>query len=65
MQLYGQGQYVRASESFQKALAIDREILPEGHPDTANGYNNLAESLTAQGKAAEAEAMHRPPWPSA
>ena len=59
VQLYGQGQYARASELLQEALAIDREILGEGHPEIANNYNNLAETLRAQGKQAEAEDMHR------
>ena len=41
------------------ALAIHLKALPEGHPDIANSYNNLAVTLSAQGKAAEAEAMYR------
>ena len=35
------------------------KALGEGHPDTATSYNNLAVTLRAQGKYAEAEAMHR------
>ncbi len=58
-QLYGQGQYARASATFQEALPIDREILGEGHPETANSYNDLAVALSTQGKLAESEAMHR------
>ena len=58
-ELYGQGQYAQASELFQKTLAIRREILGEDHPDTATSYNNLAVTLQAQGKYAEAEAMLR------
>jgi tetratricopeptide (TPR) repeat protein len=58
-QFYGQGQYARASEAFQEALAIGREILPEGHPSIGESYNNLAETLRDQMKHAEAEAMHR------
>ena len=58
-QLYVQGQYARASEAFQEALAIGREILPEGHPSIGESYNNLAETLRDQMKSAEAEAMHR------
>jgi Tfp pilus assembly protein PilF len=56
---YGQGQYARASERFQKAITILREILSEGHPDTADCYSNLAATLRGQGKYSEAEAMHR------
>ena len=58
-QLHGQGQYSRASEPLQEALAIDREILGEGHSETATNYIDLADTLWAQGKLAEAEAMHR------
>ena len=46
-------------EPLQEALAIYREILGDGHLETAIGYNNLAVTLAAQGKPAEAEAMHR------
>ena len=35
------------------------KALGEDHPDTATSYNNLASTLRAQGKYAEAEAMHR------
>ena len=58
-QLYGQGQYARIAELRQQILATDREILGEGHPLTAGSYNNLAVTLHAQGKYAEAEAVHR------
>ena len=43
----------------RRALAIRLKALGEEHPDTATSYNNLAETLRAQGKYAEAEAMHR------
>jgi tetratricopeptide (TPR) repeat protein len=58
-QLYGQGQYAQAAESFQKILTIDQEILGDGHPETADCYNNLAVNLADQGRPVEAEAMHR------
>src|SRR5262245_60197812 len=58
-QLYARGQYAEAALLFQEALTIRRDILGEGHPDTATSYNNLANILHAQGKPAEAEAMHR------
>ena len=44
---------------LRHALAITLEALGEGHPDTATSYNNVAATLLAQGKPAEAEAMHR------
>ena len=43
----------------RRALAIMLKALGEDHPDTATSYNNLALTLYAQGKYAEAEAMHR------
>ncbi len=43
----------------RRALAIKLKVLGEGHPSTANSYNNLAATLGQQGKYAEAEAMHR------
>ena len=44
---------------LRRALAIKLKALGEDHPDTATSYNNLAAALLAQGKQAEAEAMHR------
>ena len=44
---------------LRHALAITLEALGEGHPETATSYNNVAATLAAQGKHAEAEAMHR------
>ena len=34
-------------------------MLGEDHPETAQGYNNLASNLHAQGKYAEAEPLFR------
>src|SRR5262249_10568730 len=39
--LYGKSEYARASELLRKSLAIDREVLGEGHPGTANSYADL------------------------
>ena len=58
-QLYGRGEYAEAAILCQEALSIRRDILGEGHPETAASYINLAQALRAQGKYAEAEAMHR------
>src|SRR5262249_4983808 len=38
---------------------IRRKVLGEEHPDTADGYNNLALILNAQGKYREAEIFFR------
>jgi CHAT domain-containing protein len=43
----------------RRALAIRLKALGADHPDTAQSYNNLAETLRDQGKHAEAEAMFR------
>ena len=43
----------------RRALAIRLKALGEDHPNTATSYNNLAATLSAQGKYAEAEAMYR------
>src|SRR5271157_3510210 len=58
-QLYARGQYTEAALLFQEDLSIRRDILGEGHPDTATSYNNLAATIRAQGKYAVAEAMNR------
>jgi tetratricopeptide (TPR) repeat protein len=39
---------------LRRVLAIRLKALGEGHPDTAMSYNNLADTLRAQGKYAEA-----------
>ena len=58
-QLYGRGEYAEAAILCQEDLSIRRDILGEGHPETAASYINLAQALSAQGKYAEAEVMHR------
>ncbi len=58
-QLYASGRYADAALLGQEGLTIRRDILGEGHPDTATGFNNLAVILQAQARYAEAEAMHR------
>ncbi len=48
--LDAQGKYAQAQPLFEKALEIRRRLLTDEHPDTANGYNNLASNLNAQAK---------------
>src|SRR5271157_3824026 len=58
-QLYARGQYAEAALLFREDLSIRRDILGEDHPNTAQSYNHLAETLLDEGKSAEAEAMLR------
>jgi tetratricopeptide (TPR) repeat protein len=53
------GRSREAEKPLRQALAILLEVHGEQHPDTANGYNNLAYCLTAQGKPNEALSLHR------
>ncbi|MDL2321416.1 tetratricopeptide repeat protein [Desulfosarcina sp. OttesenSCG-928-B08] len=51
-----QGNYDKALEGFQKALAIREKVLRPDHPDTATSYNNVAmmyEKMGEYGKALE------------
>ncbi|MGO9465961.1 MAG: tetratricopeptide repeat protein [Isosphaeraceae bacterium] len=57
--LVAQGKYAQAQPLFEKALEIRRRLFTDDHPDTADDYNNVANSLNAQGKYAEAEALWR------
>jgi tetratricopeptide (TPR) repeat protein len=55
--LVARGRYRQAQPLFEKALAIYRKVLGEGHPHTATSYNNLAYTLKAQGKYAAAQPL--------
>ena len=44
-----QGNYGKALEYNEKALAIREKVLGEAHPDTATTYNNMAAVYRAQG----------------
>jgi CHAT domain-containing protein/tetratricopeptide (TPR) repeat protein len=57
--MYQRGQYPESERLARIVLDVRRRWLGEGHPDTAAGYNNLANTLRAQGKYAEAEALLR------
>ena len=57
--LHSKGRYTEAQPLLDKVLAIDRKVLGEEHPDTAQSYNNVAYNLNAQGKHREAEEGYR------
>jgi tetratricopeptide (TPR) repeat protein len=56
--LNAQGKYAAAQLLYEKALEIQRRLLTDDHPDTANSYNNLAANLNAQGKYAQAQPLY-------
>jgi tetratricopeptide (TPR) repeat protein len=43
---------------YEKGLEISRRLLGEDHPDTANGYNNLAANLESQGEYGRAQRLY-------
>jgi tetratricopeptide (TPR) repeat protein len=43
---------------YEKALELRRRVLSDEHPDTAQSYNNLAATLSAQGKYVEAQPLY-------
>ena len=51
------GDYHRAIEFFEQALAIRREHLGNSHPDVATSLNNLASLYQDQGRYREAEPL--------
>ncbi|MGO9913674.1 MAG: tetratricopeptide repeat protein [Isosphaeraceae bacterium] len=55
--LRSQGNHAQAQALFEKALEIDRRLLADDYPDTANSYTNLAMTLYAQGKYAQTQPL--------
>jgi len=55
--LWAQGKYAQAQPLFEKALEINRRLLTDDHPDTANSYNNVAANLNDRGKYAQAQPL--------
>jgi len=53
------GDYAAGHAQLSSAFGIRRQILGEEHPDTLSSMMNLGNALNDQGKAAEAEQMHR------
>ena len=56
--LADQGKYAQAQPLVEKALEIRRRLLTDDHPETAQGYNNVAVNLYAQGKYAQAQPLY-------
>jgi tetratricopeptide (TPR) repeat protein len=54
MDLLSRGRVRESVKSLQQSVAIRGKALPEGHPDLAGGYANLALCLRELGKHAEA-----------
>ena len=52
--LQDQGKLDEAAPYYEQALAIDKKVYGEEHPDVATGLNNLASLLYGQGKLDEA-----------
>ncbi len=53
-----QGRYAEAEPLYERALAIQEEVLGAEHPDVAVSLNNLAALYYAQGRYAEAEPLY-------
>jgi tetratricopeptide (TPR) repeat protein len=53
------GDYVQAETHYQQALAIQRTLLGEQHPDIATSLNNLAVLYGDTGNYAQAESLSR------
>jgi tetratricopeptide (TPR) repeat protein len=54
-----QSNYARAVQMLEQTLALQVQLLPEGHPDIAGNRANLAEALQRLGRYEAAEAMYR------
>lgn len=53
------GDYAAAAAGFEAALELRRRRLPDGHPDLAEGLNNLGSIYGYVGRYAEAEPLLR------
>jgi len=56
--LNAQGKYAQAQPLLEKALEINRRLLTDDHPDTAESYHKLAYDLEYQGKYAQARPLY-------
>jgi len=57
--LLNQGRPQEAEKPLRQALGIYQKVLGENHPDTAQGYNNIAGCLQALGKSSEALPLYQ------
>jgi CHAT domain-containing protein/tetratricopeptide (TPR) repeat protein len=62
--LHGEGKYAEAIERLRHALDIRRRLYPkerypQGHPDLADGVNNLAVQYYSAGEYAKAEPLYQ------
>ena len=57
--LHDQGEYARAEANYGEALAMQRALLGDGHPDLVTTMNNLAFLYYDQGRVPEAIATLR------
>ena len=56
--LYTEGKYAEAQTLCEKALEIQRRLLTDHHPDTAETYSNLAAILNVNGKYVRAQSLN-------
>ena len=56
--LFDQGRCGQAQPLCEKALEINRRLLTDDHPETAESYNDLAVSLNGQGKYSHAQPLY-------
>jgi tetratricopeptide (TPR) repeat protein len=56
--LQRRGDHQKAAALLKKALAVQRRLLPEDHPDIATSLNNLATCHDSQGKYGKAVLLH-------
>jgi tetratricopeptide (TPR) repeat protein len=55
--LFAQRKYAQAQPLYEKALAINRRLLTDDHPETAASYEFLAYDLDRQAKYADAQRL--------
>ncbi len=53
------GQYAEAERINREVLGVQRQVLGEEHPETLTSANNMAQSLSGQGKHSEPQSRRR------
>jgi tetratricopeptide (TPR) repeat protein len=56
--LHRRGDHKEAAALLEEALAMQRRLLPEDHPDIATSLNNLANCHESQGEYGKAVLLH-------